>query len=115
MRKPSFCFAIGESGWPSLYPLFVLSLDAGLRPSETRELRRANLHLVWRAGTIVDGENLVGRSKTDTGNGCLPRVTRRAGIARLQPAPDAEKSPNFDPRGAQDWAESHDSSKPVFT
>lgn len=36
--------AIRESRSLSLLPLFVLSLDAGLRPSEIRSLRRHDLH-----------------------------------------------------------------------
>ena len=48
--------AIAQSRSPSLYPFFVLSLDAGLRPSETRALRRSNLRLVWRGGAIAEGE-----------------------------------------------------------
>ena len=70
--------AIGQSRSPSLYPFFVLSLDAGLRPSETRGLRRSNLRLVWRDGVIAEGEIVVGRSKTDAGTGRAVPLTRRA-------------------------------------
>jgi len=42
--------AIGQSPSPALYPFFILSLDAGLRPSETRALRRRDLSLTWREG-----------------------------------------------------------------
>ncbi len=31
--------AVGRSASPALYPFFILTLDAGLRPSETRALR----------------------------------------------------------------------------
>jgi len=47
--------AIKQSRSLALYPFFVLSLDAGLRPSETRALCRANLRLQWREGTILEG------------------------------------------------------------
>jgi integrase len=70
--------AIGSSRSPSLYPFFVLSIDAGLRPSETRALRRSNLRLEWREGSIVAGEIVVGRSKTDAGTGRTVPLTRRA-------------------------------------
>ena len=70
--------AIGESYSPALYPFFVLSLDAGLRPSEIRTLRRSNLRLSWRDGTIVEGEVTVGRSKTEAGAGRIVPLTRRA-------------------------------------
>ena len=59
--------AIAESTSPALYPFFVLSLDAGLRPSETRALRRSDLSLVWRDGAIAQGEVIVSRSKTRAG------------------------------------------------
>ena len=72
---------IAQSRSPSLYPFFVLSLDAGLRPSETRALRRSNLRLVWRGGAIAEGEVIVGRSKTEAGSGRVVPLTRRAGAA----------------------------------
>lgn len=71
--------AIGESRSPSLYPFFVLSLDAGLRPSETRALRRSNLHLSWRDGAIEQGEIVVGASKTDAGTGRVIPLTSAPG------------------------------------
>ncbi len=70
--------AIGESRSPALYPFFVLSLDAGLRPSEIRSLHRLNLRLSWRNGTVVEGEVIVGRSKTEAGAGRIVPLTRRA-------------------------------------
>jgi integrase len=70
--------AIRASRSPSLYPFFVLSIDAGLRPSETRALRRSNLLLEWRGGAIIKGEIVVGRSKTDAGTGRMIPLTRRA-------------------------------------
>jgi integrase len=73
--------AIARRRSPSLYPFFVFSLDAGLRPSETRALRRSNLRLVWRRGAIAEGEVIVVRSKTEAGSGRAVPLTRRAGAA----------------------------------
>jgi integrase len=70
--------AIRASRSPSLYPLFVLSIDAGLRPSEMRSLLRSNLRLTWRNETISEGEIMVGRSKTEAGTGRIVPLTRRA-------------------------------------
>ena len=70
--------AIAESTSPALYPFFVLSLDAGLRPSETRALRRSDLSLVWHDGAIAQGEVIVSRSKTRAGIGRVVPLTRRA-------------------------------------
>jgi len=70
--------AISTSRSPSLLPFFVLSIDAGLRPSETRSLRRTNLPVSWKKGIIVEGEVMVGRSKTEAGAGRLVPLTRRA-------------------------------------
>jgi integrase len=73
--------AIAESSSPSVYPFFILSLDSGLRPSETRALRRRDLYLVWIQGAIAEGEIIVGRSKTDAGTGRVIPLTRRASAA----------------------------------
>jgi integrase len=70
--------AIAESPSPSVYPFFILSLDSGLRPSETRALRRRDLHLIWSQGAITEGEIIVGRSKTEAGTGRVIPLTRRA-------------------------------------
>jgi integrase len=70
--------AIGQSRSPGLYPFFVLSLDAGLRPSEIRNLRGHNLSLVCRGGVIISGEVVVGKSKTEAGTGRAVPLTRRA-------------------------------------
>ncbi len=85
--------AISRSPSPALYPFFILSLDAGLRPSETRALRRRDLNLVWRAGTVAGGEIVGGRSKTDAGMGRVVPLTSRACAALslwLGRFPDAE-------------------------
>jgi integrase len=73
--------AIGQSLSPMLYPFFVLSLDAGLRPSETRHLRRKDLNLVWKDGMIADGEVVVSRSKTEAGTGRAIPLTSRVRAA----------------------------------
>jgi integrase len=70
--------AIGQSPSPALLPFFILSMDAGLRPSETRALRQENLNLVWRDGLIIEGEIIVGCSKTEAGTGRVVPLTRRA-------------------------------------
>jgi len=73
--------AIGRSPSPSLLPFFVLSLDGGLRPSETRGLRHRDLRLTWRDGVIAEGEVIVGQSKTEAGSGRAVPLTRRAAAA----------------------------------
>ncbi len=73
--------AIAQSPSPALYPFFVLTLDSGLRPSETRALRRRDLNLTWRDGVIAEGEIIVSRSKTDAGTGRVIPLTRRAAAA----------------------------------
>jgi integrase len=69
--------ASAQSSSAALYPFFLLSLDAGLRPSETRSLRRRDFNLVSRNGAIAEGEIVVRRSKTDAGSGRLIPLTRR--------------------------------------
>jgi integrase len=70
--------ASAESPSPALYPMFILSLDAGLRPTEIRRLRRENLDLCWRAGAIESGRVRVGISKTEASSGRSVPLTRRA-------------------------------------
>jgi hypothetical protein len=67
-----------------LYPLFVLLLDAGLRPSESRVLRRVDLALQWVDGTIVYVKVIVAKSKTKGGMGRVMELTNRAGCALLR-------------------------------
>lgn len=69
--------AVSHSISPALYPFFLLSLDAGLRPSETRALRRCDLSLRWSNGVIEEGEIVVPRSKTDAGVGRVVPLSRR--------------------------------------
>jgi integrase len=70
--------ACAASQSPALLPLFVLCLDAGLRASEAKMLRRRDLHLGWRDGLIEKGDVIVAKSKTDAGTGRKIPLTRRA-------------------------------------
>jgi len=63
---------------PALLPLFVVCLDAGLRASEAKTLRRRDLNLEWQDGVIARGELVVAKSKTDAGTGRRIPLTRRA-------------------------------------
>jgi integrase len=69
--------AIGQSASPCLLPFFLFSLDAGLRPSETRSLRQSDLNLTWLDGNISQGEVIVPKSKTDAGEGRAIPLTAR--------------------------------------
>jgi integrase len=69
--------AAAQSPSPSLYPFLLFSLDAGLRPAETRALRHSNLRLVWRNGIVEGGDVVVGASKTEAGSGRVVPLTRR--------------------------------------
>ncbi len=70
--------AISKSRSPSLLPFFLLSLDAGLRPSETRALRRSSIRAQWNGAVITQAEILIGHSKTAAGAGRLVPLTKRA-------------------------------------
>ncbi len=70
--------AIVQRRSPSLLPLFVVSIDSGLRASELRHLHRNDLRLVWTDGMIQSGEITVSRSKTEGGVGRVVPFTRRA-------------------------------------
>jgi integrase len=70
--------AVAQSRSLALFSFFILSLDAGLRPSEIRALRRRDLSLVWRNGAITEGEIVVPKSKTEAGAGRAVPLTRRA-------------------------------------
>jgi integrase len=81
-------------------PVLHSSLDSGLRPSETRALRRKDLQLVWTHGAISEGEVIVSCSKTDAGNGRPVNLTRRACAALtlwLSRFPDAGPSAHVFP------------------
>jgi len=76
--------AIAQSPSAALYPFLILSLDTGLRPAETRALRRRDLNLEWRGEVIASGELIVGRSKTEAGDGrCIPLTQRACGALSL--------------------------------
>lgn len=62
---------------PAMLPLFLLSIDTGLRTSEARSLRIRDLSLEWRDGVIVAGRLTVPKSKTDAGAGRVIPLTRR--------------------------------------
>jgi integrase len=70
--------AIQRSRSPALLPLFVLSLDSGLRASEMRALRRIDLLLKWNDGIVESGVITVPKSKTDAGTGRAVPLSRRA-------------------------------------
>jgi integrase len=70
--------ACAASRSPALLPLFALSLDADLRASEAKMLRRKDLNLEWLDGKIARGELIVAKSKTDAGSGRKIPLTRRA-------------------------------------
>jgi len=61
--------ALQKSRSPALLPLVVLSIDSGLRPSETRRLLNRNLQLSWRNGFVESGEIVVAASETESGTG----------------------------------------------
>lgn len=70
--------AIRESRSPGLLPLFVLSVDTGLRASELRNLHRRDLALTWGGGAIEQGWIAVSLSKTEGGAGRTIPLSRRA-------------------------------------
>jgi integrase len=70
--------ACAASRSPALLPLFVLCLDAGLRATEAKTLRRCDLKLEWQDRVIARGELVVAKSKTEAGAGRKIPLTRRA-------------------------------------
>jgi integrase len=70
--------AVKRSGSPALLPLFVVSLDTGLRASEVRALRRKDLIATVEKGRISEGELHVPKSKTVAGTGRVVPLTARA-------------------------------------
>jgi integrase len=69
--------AIGKSDSPVLLPLFVLTMDTGLRASEARSLRRRDLELTRKDGAIAAGRLIVAKSKTEAGKGRTIPLTNR--------------------------------------
>jgi integrase len=83
-----------NSASPELYPMFVLSIDTGLRASELRSLRHRDLMLAGR-------EVVVPRSKTEAGKGRSVPLTERAAVAIgewLRRFPDAGPDSYLFPR-----------------
>jgi integrase len=70
--------AAERSRSPALLPLFVLSLDSGLRANEIRFLRHSDLALRWRDGVIESGILTVAKSKTDAGTGRTVPLAKRS-------------------------------------
>jgi integrase len=69
--------AIKKSRSPALLPLFVLSLDTGLRAAEVRALHHRDLRLKWCNGVIQSGELSVSKSKTEGGTARVVPLTSR--------------------------------------
>ena len=69
--------AASVSRSPALLPLFVVSVDTGMRASEVQALRRRDLKLTWENGAIINGEAVVPKSKTAAGTGRVIPLTRR--------------------------------------
>jgi hypothetical protein len=70
--------AASASRSPALLPLFLISLDTGMRTSELQEPRQRDLKLNWVEGNITSCEVIVPKSKTAAGTGRLIPFTRRA-------------------------------------
>lgn len=70
--------AIRKSNSPALLPLFVLSIDSGLRASEVRALRRGDINAKWKNDEIEEAEIIVPKSKTEAGTGRVVPLTNRA-------------------------------------
>ena len=81
--------AVAASGSPALLPLFVLSIDTGLRAGEVSALRYQDVTLQWQGEVILGGHIVVPKSKTAAGKGRLVPLTQRAcgvltlGLARF--------------------------------
>jgi integrase len=71
---------IRKSSSPAVLPLFIASIDSGLRASEIRALKRGNVTLTQNRDGF-EGEIVVGQSKTDAGTGRVIPLTRRAAAA----------------------------------
>ncbi len=92
--------AIHKGGSPALLPLFVVSIDSGLRASEIRALRRGDAPLP-RSEEDFEGEIRVRRSKTEAGQGRVVPLTRRAAAALatwLEKLPEAGPDAYLFPR-----------------
>lgn len=97
---------IRKGGSPALLPLFVASIDSGLRASEIRALKRGDVTLIRGKDGIV-GEIVVRQSKTDAGTGRVIPLTRRAAAALaewLARLPEAGPDSHLFPRHAVGFA-----------
>jgi integrase len=74
-EEASLLSAIREGCSPALEPLFIVSIDSGLRASEIRNLRRGDVLLTQIEGGVL-GEIVVRRSKTEAGTGRVIPLTR---------------------------------------
>jgi integrase len=87
--------AASASRSPALLPLFLVSLDTGMRTSEVQALRHRDLRLAWVDGNIANGEVIVPRSKTAAGTGRLiPFTSRICGCLSLWVSRFPEAGPN---------------------
>ena len=75
--EQAFLNAIQNSRTPALLPLFLFSVDTGMRASEVRSLRLKDLRLVWTDGIVKSGDLIVPKSKTAAGTGRLIPLTQR--------------------------------------
>lgn len=116
--------AIRKCGSPALEPLFIASIDSGLRASEIRNLRRGDVTLL-PAGDGYEGEIVVRQSKTEAGAGRVVPLTSRAAAAIAawlvgglpEAGPDAYLFPchqiGFGPRGKGSAPYAIDFSRPM--
>jgi integrase len=73
-----------NSASPALYPMFVLTIDTGLRAAELRSLRHSDLVLTFEDGALAGGEIVVATSKTEAGKGRSIPLTERAASCLAQ-------------------------------
>jgi integrase len=95
--------ACGNSLAPALLPLFSMAIDTGLRAAELQSLRRKDLVLQFSqdGATILSGEVIVPKSKTEAGKGRSVPLTRRVCLILcdwLARFPDANENSYVFPR-----------------
>jgi integrase len=116
--------AMGGSRTPVLLPLFVISIDTGLRASELRHLRHRDLTPTWSSGAVESAWLTVSHSKTEGGSGrTIPLTPRACSVLTLwlsrfpDAAPDAYVFPRhrigFIGNGCQSDLYGIDPSKPI--
>ena len=69
--------AVGDSRSPALVPLFLLSLNTGMRAGEFRGSRLRDLNLTLDKGQITSGEAIVPKNKTAAGTSRLIPLPKR--------------------------------------